>query len=487
MMSILVIDVGTTSVRAALVTPKGEVTHLHQRRLVSSVPAPGLLELDAEALAHDALDLATTVMEEAGSVAAVGITNQRSTTVIWDRNTGKPVAPAIGWQDLRTVFRCVELAGMGHHAPPNASATKIEAMLDSVDPERTMELRFGTVDSWIAWKLSAGDMHATDPSNAAMTALLSDDGTGWNQELLSVLRIPESCLPRVVDTSGVAGIASLLPGNPPITAMVGDQQASMVGQGCTLAGSAKVTFGTGAMLDCCTGNMRPQFSYMGPKGGTIPIIAWQRNGIPTWGVEALMLAAGAAVTWLVDDLGIIESPEESASAAASCTDTGGVYFVPALMGIGAPIWDFGARGAFFGITGGTTRAQMVRAVLEGIAQRGVDLIDAAEQDTGLGIPAVRVDGGMSANEVFVQMLADLSGRPVEVSRVTEATTLGAGLLAGMAVGIWRDTDELAKIYRPAKVVEPLCSDDERASRRDRFLAARDRALRTVPELSDLHF
>ncbi|MCL5948390.1 MAG: FGGY-family carbohydrate kinase [Actinobacteria bacterium] len=486
-MSILVIDVGTTSIRAGLVTPEGEVRHLQQKRLTSSIPAPGMLELDAEALARDAVELAISVLQRAGSVAAVGITNQRSTTVVWDRATGKLVAPAIGWQDLRTVFRCVELAGMGYHVPPNASATKIEAIMDSVDPERTRDLCFGTVDSWMALKLSGGAVHVTDPSNAAMTALLRDDGTSWNEELLSVLRIPERCLPQVVDTSGVAGIASILPGHPPVTAMVGDQQASMAGQGCTLAGSAKITFGTGAMLDCCTGDMHPQFSYMGPVGGTIPIIAWQRNAALTWGVEALMLAAGASVTWLVDDLSIIDSPEESASVAASCADTEDVYFVPALMGLGTPVWDFGARGAFFGITGGTTRAQLVRAVLEGIAHRGVDLIDAAERDTGLTIPTVRVDGGMSTNEIFVQMLADLSGRPVEVSRVTEATTLGAGLLAGMAVGIWRDTGDLAKLYRPAKVVEPRYSDDERTLRRSRFLAARDRACRTVPELSDLHF
>jgi glycerol kinase len=486
-MSILVIDVGTTTVRAAVVTPEGKVKNLRQRKLHSVSPAPGMLEFDAAALARDAIELGSAVAEEVSSVAAIGITNQRSTTVVWDRETGEPVAPAIGWQDLRTVIRCIELAGQGYHTPPNASATKIEAILDGVDPDRRRDLCFGTVDSWIAWNLSNNDIHASDLSNTAMTGFLASDGSGWNSELLATLRIPESMLPTVVDTSGVTGIANAIPGKPPITAMVGDQQASMVGQGCTMPGSVKITFGTGAMLDCCTGASRPSFSYMGPNGGTIPIIAWQQNSIPTWGVEAIMLSAGSAINWLIDDMGILNSPDESDMLARQCEDAGDVYFVPALMGLGSPIWDFGARGAFFGITSGTTKAQMIRAVLEGIAHRGVDLVEAAQMDTGFKIDSIRIDGGMSRNTAFVQSLADLSGLTVQVSAETEATTLGAGLLAGMAVGIWRDVDELAGIYEPALVVQPAIGESDRMARRERFLEARNRASRTIPELSELHF
>ena len=486
-MSILVIDVGTTSVRAALVTPEGKVRNLQQKRLHSISPTPGMLEFDASVLARDAIELGSTVAEEIGSVAAVGITNQRSTTVVWDRNTGEPVAPAIGWQDLRTVIRCIELAEQGYHTPPNASATKIESILDSADPDRKRDLCFGTIDSWIAWNLSNNDLHVSDLSNTAMTGLLDSNGAGWNSELLAALRIPKSILPTIVDTSGVIGIAGNIPGKPPITAMVGDQQASMVGQGCTTPGLTKITFGTGAMLDCCTGDSRPSFSYMGPDGGTIPIIAWQQDSIPTWGVEAIMLSAGSTINWLIDDMGILSTPNESDALARQCEGTGDVYFVPALMGLGSPVWDFGARGAFFGITSGTTKAQMIRAVLEGIAHRGVDLVEAAQMDTGFKIESIRVDGGMSRNATFVQSLADLSGRTVQVSAETEATTLGAGLLAGMAVGIWRDIDELGEVYKPALVAQPAIGESERLARRERFLEARDRASRTIPELSELHF
>ncbi len=486
-MSILVIDVGTTTVRAALVTPEGQVKNMRQRKLHSVSSAPGMLEFDAAALARDAIELGSAVAGEAGSVAAVGITNQRSTTVVWDRKTGKPVAPAIGWQDLRTVIRCIELVEQGYHTPPNASATKIEAILDNIDPDREQDLCFGTIDSWIAWNLSDGDTHASDLSNTAMTGLLDSDGSDWNSDLLAALRIPESMLPTIVNTSGVTCIASAIPGKPPITAMVGDQQASMAGQGCTVPGSAKITFGTGAMLDCCTGANRPSFSYMGPDGGTIPIIAWQQNSTPTWGVEAIMLSAGSAINWLIDDMGMLKSPDESDTLAGQCEDTGDVYFVPALMGLGSPVWDFGARGAFFGITGGTTKAQMVRAVLEGIAHRGVDLAEAAQIDTGFTIDSIRVDGGMSRNSIFVQSLADLSGRSIQVSAETEATTLGAGLLAGMAVGIWRDTDELASIYKPTLEIQPVIGESDRLARRVRFTEARNRASRTIPELSELHF
>jgi glycerol kinase len=416
----------------------------------------------------------------------VGITNQRASTVVWDRQSGTPVGPGIGWQDLRTVGTCLVLRDQGIKVAPNESATKLAMLLDLADPERGRDLCFGTVDSWIAWTLSDGALHVTDQTNAGVTGLLVPDGTGWNAALLEALRIPEAVLPEIVDSTGELGPATALPGSPVICGMAGDQQASLVGQGCTRPGLAKATFGTGGMLDACVGPVRPRFERRG-GAGTFPIAAWRRAGRTTWGVEAVMLSAGTCVEWLRDDLGIIEDAAESEKIAGACPDSGDVWFVPALLGLGTPVWDFGARGTYVGITRGTGRAEMVRAVLEGIAHRGADLLEAAEADTGLEIAALRVDGGMSANGVFVQALADAAGRPIEVSPVLEATTLGAAYLAGMALGTYADEDEVAEAWSPARTVEPRDSDAKRASRRARWLEARQRSLRTVPELSNLEF
>jgi glycerol kinase len=271
-----------------------------------------------------------------------------------------------------------------------------------------------------------------------------------------------------------------------ICGIAGDQQASLVGQGATLPGLAKATFGTGGMLDLCVGTLRPGFARRG-GAGTFPIVAWQRAGLKTWGVEAVMLSAGMCVEWLRDDLGIIDSAADSHRIAAACDDAGDVWFVPALLGLGTPVWDFGARGTFVGITRGTGRPEMVRAVLEGVAHRGADLLESAEADTAMTIETLRVDGGMSANPTFVTALADAVGRPVEISPVTEATTLGAAYLAGIALGVWADEAEVAAAWRPSAVVEPRITDLKRAATRARWLAARERALATVPELSALEF
>ncbi|MGH9154955.1 MAG: FGGY-family carbohydrate kinase, partial [Acidimicrobiales bacterium] len=272
-----------------------------------------------------------------------------------------------------------------------------------------------------------------------------------------------------------------LPGAPPIAGIAGDQQASLIGQGCTRPGLAKLTFGTGGMLDVCLGSDRPSFARRGPQG-TFPIVAWRRRGQVTWGLEAFMLHAGQAVEWLRDDLGLIATAAESESVAAGCRTTGDVWFVPALLGTGTPRWDFGARGALLGLTRGSGRAEVVRAVLEGVAHRGADLVEAAEADAAVDIPSLRVDGGMSANSVFVQALADATGRPVELSPVLEATTLGAAFLAGLATGAWSDEDELALLWSPRAVVEPV-----RHPNRDRWREACDRAGNWVPELSALEF
>jgi glycerol kinase len=498
---VLVVDVGSSSVRAAVVRPGDGVGGVHQLPLTATTPGPGLVELDAAALADAVCAVAGAALDAEGPVAGVGIANQRATAVVWERSTGAPVAPAIGWQDLRTVLTCLTLQAEGIRLAPNMSATKFAAILDTVDPDRVRagELCAGTLDGWVAWTLAGGPgrpgggLHVIDASNAAVTGLVRGGRSGswegwsaWDGDVLAALRIPEEALPAIVDSSGVVGEATALPGAPPICALVGDQQASLVGQGCTRPGMAKATFGTGGMLDLCTGTRRPDRAGRG-DAGTYPIVAWQVAGTATWGVEAMMLTAGGCVQWLRDDLAVISSAEESAAVAGACETAGDVWFVPALMGMGTPVWDFGARGALIGITRGTGRPELVRAVLEGVAHRGADLLEAAQADSGFDVPALRVDGGMTANPVFVQALADACRRPVELSPELEATTLGAGLLAALAVGIVKDTDEIADAYRPRGVIEPRLDESAHRTLRGRWLEARSRAARTIPELSGIDF
>ncbi|HUO49813.1 MAG TPA: FGGY family carbohydrate kinase [Acidimicrobiales bacterium] len=485
-MSILVVDVGTSGVRAGVVEATGEVRAAHYAEVLPTSPAPGFVEFDPVAMAAAALEVARRALADAGPVDGVGVANQRASTVVWDRKTGEPVGPGIGWQDLRTVGTCLVLREQGIRTAPNESSTKLAMLLDLADPERERDLCFGTVDTWIVWALSEGRLHVTDPSNAGVTGLMARDGDRWDDTMLEALRIPRSVLPTVVDSTGAVGEASALDGAPMICGIAGDQQASLVGQGCTLPGLAKATFGTGGMLDLCVGPQRPGFARRG-GAGTFPIAAWQRHGEITWGVEAIMLSAGTCVEWLRDDLGILTSAAESDTVAAACADTGDVWFVPALLGLGTPVWDFGARGTFVGITRGTGRPEMVRAVLEGVAHRGADLVEAAEADTGMSIATLRVDGGMSANDTFVRALAEATGRPVETSPVLEATTLGAAYLAGMALGTWADEAEVAAAWRPGRRVEPAVGDARRLATRERWHAARDRSLAAVPELSTLDF
>ena len=479
--STLVVDVGTSGVRAAVVG-HGVVGPLAYREVLPDTPFPGLVELDAAALAAAVLEVANEALAAAPApVATVGIANQRATTVVWDRASGVPVAPALGWQDLRTIGTCLEMQGRGLRLAPNASATKLQNLLDQADPERSRDLCFGTIDTWVAWTLSGGRLHVTDATNAGVTGLAQLDAAAWDPEVLEALNIPASCLPRIVDSSGEVGECTALAGAPVLAGIAGDQQASLIGQACVHPGQAKATFGTGGMLDCVTG-ARPAFSHRG-EGGSFPIIARQRGGRPTWGVEAIMLSAGSCIEWLRDDLGIVASAEETEAVAGSTATTGDVWFVPALLGLGAPQWDFGARGTLLGLTRGSGRAEIVRAVLEGVAHRGADLLEAAELDAGVAVGALRVDGGMSANSVFLQALADSIGRPVEVSPQREATTVGAAYLAGLATGTWSSEDELAQLWEPAQVVEPRPSYADRERWRD--AVSRSRAW--IPALSELKF
>jgi glycerol kinase len=480
-MSILVIDIGTSGVRAAVIHPDASVVAEHHSEILPVSPAPGLVEFDATEMARATLAVAVQALVDAGPVEAIGIANQRASTIVWDRATGEPVAPGLGWQDLRTLGDCLVLQAEGLRFGPNQSATKARHLLDNADPTRTRDLCVGTVDSWIVWKLTNGEVHVTDPSNAGLTGLMSLDTLDWDDSILKALNIPRASMPRIVDSTGVIAHATVLPGAPPICGIAGDQQASLIGQGCVRPGPAKITFGTGGMLDLVIGPERPSFAGRGPAG-TFPIIGWRRGAEVMWGIEAIMLSAGTNVEWLRDDLGIIETVADSHDVARQCTDTDGVVYVPALLGLGTPYWDYGARGTLLGITRGTSRPHIVRAVLEGVAQRGADLVDAAEADTGLTIPAVRVDGGMSANPTFVQALADATGRTVEVSPVLEATTLGAAFLAGLTIGTWSGWDDVAASWTPRAVIEPSGE-----SGRDRWARAIERAREWYPELSGLDF
>ena len=479
-MKLLVIDVGTSGVRAAVVEPGSGVTVSHRREILPSSPAPGLVEFHATVMADAVLAVAAEAIAEAGTVDGIGIANQRASTIVWDRATGQPVGPGLGWQDLRTIGECLTLAGQGFRLSPTLSATKAGHLLDLADPDRSRDLCIGTVDSWLIWTLTGGEAHVTDSTNVGLTGLRTADQLRWNLPLLEALRIPVEALPDVVDSSGIAAEARVLPGAPPIAGILGDQQASLLGQGCVEPGQAKITFGTGGMLDLCL-DERPSFATQG-NGGTFPIVARSSNGARRWGLEALMLAAGTNIEWLRDDLGIIESAAASHDVAAQCDSSEGVAYVPALLGLGTPTWDYGARGALLGITRGSGRPQIVRAVLEGIAQRAADLVDAAEADGQTLIPTLRVDGGMSANPTFVQALADATQRSVEVSPEPEATTIGAAYAAGLALGAWSGDQEIADSWQPSHVVEPGEALD-----RERWAETLHRAERWFPELSAISF
>ena len=479
-MSILVVDVGTSSVRAAMVDPDGAVRHVARRPTPASVPFPGLVEFDPAGLAEAALDAARETMAAGDKPDALGITTQRASTVAWDAGTGTPLGPGLGWQDLRTVGKCLEMQAEGLRFSPSESATKFAWHAEQL-AGRGGDVLMGTVDSWIAWYLTGGEEHITDATNAGVTGLYSAVSGGWRIDALDKLGLDPAWLPRIVDSSGSLGVASAL-GDLPLCALVGDQQASLVGQSCTRPGLAKATFGTGGMLDICLGDRRPEADVRSEKG-CFPIAAWQVGGSVTWGSEAIMLAAGTAVDWLVDDLQVLASAHESEAVAAGCDDTDGVVMVPALLGLGTPQWDFGARGAVFGLTRGSGRSHLVRAVLEGVAHSGADLLEAIEHDTGHSLDHLRVDGGMSANGVFVQALADACGRPVEVSRELEATTLGAGYLAGLAVGTWGSLDEVASAWKPRAVIEPSGRDPQR----ERWREAVQRAGGWHPDLSAISF
>ena len=482
-MKTLVIDVGTSGVRAAVLHDDGAITGLTHSALPPTSPAPGLVEFDANQMWDAVVDV-TSAATAGDTVDAVGITNQRASTVAWRRSTGEPIAAGIGWQDLRTVGECLMLrATHGIAVAPNQSATKIAWLSSHHGAGLGSDLAFGTVDSWLVWKLSGGTAHVTDHTNAAVTGLVTADALSWDATALDALGIDRAWLPEIVPSRGIVGAATALPGAPPIAALAGDQQASMIGQGCITPGRAKITFGTGGMLDLFVGDHTPR-SAARTTSGTFPIVAHSWNDGIAYGTEAIMLSAGTCVEWLVESLGVLGDASESDALAASVPSSDGAVFVPALLGLGTPHWDYGARGSLFGVTRGTTRAHLVRAVLEGVAHRGVDLLDAAEADTGISVPEIRIDGGMSRNQTFVRALADAAGRPVVVSPVTEATTLGAGYLAGVAVGQWPTLEAATATISGSTTVEPL---GEPGISRQQWSEAVSRSRAWIPDLSALDF
>lgn len=486
-MRTLVIDIGTSGLRSGVVNDDATISDLHHVPCPPSSPAGGLVEFDGLAM-WKAVQEVVSASLVGGPVDSVGVTTQRASTIAWRASSGQPIGPGLGWQDLRTVGECI-MAKVEHGLAlaPNQTATKAAWLLQNHITDHAAradeDLRIGTVDSWITWCLTGGAHHVTDHTNAAVTGLTEADGLTWNRTVFGTLGLHVHHMPRIVESAGYIGDAISLPGAPPIMSLIGDQQSSLVGQGCVEPGRAKITFGTGGMLDLFVGDTAPR-SARRSDAGTFPIVAFSRRGEVHYGTEAVMLAAGTNVEWLVEDMGLLTDAAQSHLVASACSDSGGVVFVPGLLGLGTPWWDYGARGTLLGLTRGTERSHIVRAVLEGVAHRGADLIDAAERDSGLTVTDVGVDGGMSRNPTFVQALADAAGRAIRVSPVSEATTLGAGFLAGCETGQWSHPADAAALLRGSTTVHPL---GKPTVSRQQWAEAVSRARSWIPDLSALDF
>jgi glycerol kinase len=479
MKAILALDQGTTSSRAIVFGRDGAPIASAQQEFRQIFPRAGWVEHDPEEIWRTQRDVASQALARAGlaarDIAAIGITNQRETTLLWERSTGRPIANAIVWQDRRTASRCDALRHAGREPffaertglllDAYFSGTKLEWLLDHVPGARERaergELAFGTVDTWLLWQLTGGACQVTDGTNASRTLLYNVHTGRWSEELLEALRIPQAVLPRVVPSSGEVGRTRCegLPDGIPIAGIAGDQQAALFGQACHAPGMAKNTYGTGCFLLMNTGERAPV-----SRNRLLSTVAWERRGRTTYALEGSVFIAGAAIQWLRDGLGIIERASDIDGLAGTVPDSAGVCFVPALSGLGAPYWDPHARGTIVGITRGTTRAHIARATLESIAFQSAELIEAMADDSGIALTELRVDGGATASDLLMQMQADLLGVPVVRPRVTETTALGAAYLAGLAVGFWKDEAEIAALWSRDRMFEPMLSRD----------AARDR-------------
>ncbi|HET6304117.1 MAG TPA: glycerol kinase GlpK [Myxococcota bacterium] len=475
---VMALDQGTTSSRAILFDREGQVAAVDQHEFPQHFPKPGWVEHDPGEIWESQLRAARGALGKAGAraedLAAIGITNQRETTVVWDRASGEPIHRAIVWQSRQTAKICEALRARGLADEVRRrtglvidayfSATKIRFILDAVPGAQARaergELAFGTIDSWLVHKLTKGRVHATEYSNASRTMLYDIVRRDWDELLLGELRIPRAMLPAVHDSSGILGATDRewLGGSVPIAGMAGDQQAALFGQGCFAPGGTKNTYGTGCFLLMNTG-AKPVES----KSGLVTTLAWGLGGRVDYALEGSVFVAGAALQWLRDGLGLVKSAAESEAAARSVPDTGDVYLVPAFVGLGAPHWDERARGAILGLTRGTTREHVIRAALESIAYQTLDVMECLHTDSGLRPERLRVDGGACGNAFLMQFQADVLGIPVFRPKVLEVTALGAAALAGLAVGFWRDRAELEAVTaQGGTTFEPAMSAERRA-------------------------
>jgi glycerol kinase len=481
---ILALDQGTTSSRAILFDRAGSIVAMAQQEFAQHFPQSGWVEHDAREIWSSQSQTLAKVLNDAeataADVAAIGISNQRETTILWDRKSGEPVARAIVWQDRRTAAECERMRAAGLEAEitkrtgllldPYFAGTKLAWLLDHVPGARQRaeqgELAFGTVDSWLAWQLTGGKAHVTDATNASRTLLFNIHTGDWDDDLLAMLRVPRACLPRVVASSGAEGLVARVEGRDvPLAGIAGDQQAALFGQTCFTPGMAKNTYGTGCFLLMYTGT-KPLAS----RHKLLTTVAWQRSGLH-YALEGSVFVGGAVVQWLRDGLGIIQRSEHVEALAASVPDTGGVHFVPAFTGLGSPHWDPHARGIITGLSRGSTRAHIARAALEAIAFQSAELLAAMQSDSQQRLIELRVDGGATANDLLMQFQADLLGVPVVRPRITETTALGAAYLAGLAVGFWASPAELSENWQVDRRFEPRMSRDEAQARLARWAQA----------------
>jgi glycerol kinase len=455
---ILALDQGTTSSRAVLIGEDGKVYAKAQKEFKQFFPSPGWVEHDPQEIWSSQASCIAEVMAKIGmppeQVTAIGITNQRETTIVWDRKTGKPLANAIVWQDRRTTDYCQELKSRGFESifrqktglllDPYFSATKLHWILKSIpgafERAKKGELAFGTVDTWLLWKLTGGDCHMTDVSNASRTLMFNIHTLDWDDDLLKVFDIPREILPEVKSSSEIYGYTK--PHSVPIAGIAGDQQAALFGQACFSKGMVKSTYGTGCFLLMNTGN-EPVLS----KSNLLTTIAYKIDGKVTYALEGSVFIGGAVVQWIRDNLGIIKNSAEIEKLAASVPDSGGVYFVPAFTGLGAPYWDPYARGAIVGLTRGTTAAHLARSAIEGIAHQVTDVLKAMEVDASIPIAEIRVDGGAVTNNLLMQFQSDIMHVPVIRPQVTELTAFGAAFLAGLSVGLWKNIEEVGSYWK----------------------------------------
>jgi glycerol kinase len=485
--AILALDQGTTSSRAIAFDQAGQVLGVAQKEFRQIFPKAGWVEHDAEEIWSTQRDVAIEAIRSAklapGDIAAIGITNQRETTVVWDRKTGAPICNAIVWQDRRTAEFCDQLKREGHAAAVQQktglvidayfSGSKLRWILDNVAGARARaekgELAFGTVDSWLLWKLTNGALHVTDASNASRTMLFNIKTGEWDDELLKLLNVPRAVLPQVRASSEVYGqtdAKSFGVGGIPIAGMAGDQQAALFGQTCFSRGLAKNTYGTGCFMLMNVGT-----EAVPSKHQLLTTVAWKAGGTTEYALEGSVFIGGAVVQWLRDGLGIIKSSADIEKLAATVPDCGGVYLVPAFAGLGAPHWDQFARGTITGITRGTTAAHFARAALEGIAFQVADVLDVMQKDSSVQIKQLRVDGGAAANNLLMQFQADLLQVPVVRPKVTETTALGAAYLAGLAVGYWKNRSDVETNWQIERTFEPQMKESDVKHRRGRWKEA----------------